>query len=395
MAARYERLFKSFFLGGFECSTHRLASGKRLDEIAFTQHDRFAREDYQRLHEQGMRTAREGLRWHLIEANAGRYDFSSLLPMLRTAQATGTQIIWDLFHYGWPDWLDIFSPKFIDAFTQFTGEFARVWHEETDDTLFVCPVNEISFFSWGAGDSAVLNPFCHDRGNELKEQLVRANIAACEALWDVDQRTRITQIDPMINVLPMDPDDAEQVRTAEAYRSSQFEAWDMLAGRLKPELGGAAKYLDIIGGNYYVHNQWILGAGFIDQNNPRYRPLREIIKELYARYQRPFFIAETGIEDGLRPAWFRYVCTEARAALEEGVELQGICLYPIVNHPGWLDDRHCHNGLWDYPNDNGEREIYQPLADELQNQRTLFQPLLDGQKIINASAGDRRRRLHR
>ena len=60
--ARYERLFESFFLGGFECSTHRLASGKRLDEIAFTYHDRFAREDYLRLHEQGIGTARDGLR---------------------------------------------------------------------------------------------------------------------------------------------------------------------------------------------------------------------------------------------------------------------------------------------------------------------------------------------
>ena len=376
MAARYERLFKSFFLGGFECSTHRLATGKRLDEIAFTQHDRFAREDYLRLHDQGIRTARDGLRWHLIETSAGRYDFASVLPLVRAAQQTRTQIIWDLFHYGWPDWLDIFSAAFVDALAKLAREFARFWREETDDVLIACPVNEISFFSWAAGDSAVLNPFAHDRGNELKEQLVRADISACEALWEIDKRTRIAQIDPMIHVLPMDPDDAEQARAAEAYRISQFEAWDVLAGRLKPHLGGSPKYLDIIGGNYYVHNQWILGAGFIAQDNPRYRPFREMIKELYARYQRPFFIAETGIEDDLRPEWFRYVATEARAAFEEGVELQGICLYPIVNHPGWLDDRHCHNGLWDYPNEKGDREIYQPLADELQNQRKLFKPML-------------------
>ena len=150
----------------------------------------------------------------------------------------------------------------------------------------------------------------------------------------------------------------------------------MLAGRMKPHLGGAEKYLDIIGGNYYVHNQWVLGGSFIDQDNPRYRPFRDMIKELYARYQRPFLIAETGIENELRPKWFRYVCTEARAAFEDGVELQGICLYPIVNHPGWDDDRHCYNGLWDYPNEKGKREIYQPLADELQDQRQIFQPLL-------------------
>ena len=374
--ARYERLFESFFLGGFECSTHRLASGKRLDEIAFTHHDRFAHEDYLRLQEEGIRAAREGLRWHLIEVTQGSYDFSSLLPMLRAAQQTRTQIIWDLFHYGWPNWLDLFEPKFIDAFAKYARAFARLWREETDEILWVCPVNEISFFSWAAGDGGVFNPFCRGRGDELKERLVRTDIAACEALWEIDKRTRIAQIDPMINVLPLDPNNKEQTRAAEAYRLSQYEAWDMLTGRVKPHLGGAEKYLDIIGGNYYVHNQWVLGGAFIDQDNPRYRPFREMIKELYARYQRPFFIAETGIENELRPKWFRYVCTEARAALEDGVELQGICLYPIVNHPGWDDDRHCHNGLWDYPNEKGDREIYQPLADELQRQRKIFQELL-------------------
>jgi len=172
--------------------------------------------------------------------------------------------------------------------------------------------------------------------------------------------------------VPLDPNNEKQVHEAESYRTSQFEAWDMLSGRLKPELGGDPKYLDAIGANYYVHNQWILGQGFIDQNNPRYKPLRNIIKEIYDRYQRPFFIAETGIEDDLRPKWFRYVCNEALAAARDGVQLEGICLYPILNHPGWLDDRHCYNGLWDYADEKGERQIYQPLADELQRQRDLF-----------------------
>jgi hypothetical protein len=39
-------------------------------------------------------------------------------------------------------------------------------------------------------------------------------------------------------------------------------------------------------------------------------------------------------------------------------------------------DRHCYNGLWDYCNELGDREIYQPLADELQFQRQQIEPLL-------------------
>src|SRR3954451_10121685 len=83
--------FRSFFMGGFECSTHRLRSGKRLDLVAATHHEEFAQQDYQRMSRQGLRVAREGVRWHIVEQTRGRYDFSSVLPIVRAARATGTQ----------------------------------------------------------------------------------------------------------------------------------------------------------------------------------------------------------------------------------------------------------------------------------------------------------------
>jgi hypothetical protein len=63
-------MFQSFFMGGFECSTHRLLSGKRLDVTAATCHDKFAAAGYQRLQQQGIYTVREGICWHLIEWTA-------------------------------------------------------------------------------------------------------------------------------------------------------------------------------------------------------------------------------------------------------------------------------------------------------------------------------------
>src|SRR5689334_651471 len=67
-------LFKSFFIGGFECSTHRRRDGKRLDLIAATGHDVNAEADYRMLAAHGIRTVRGGLRWHLIETAPRRYD---------------------------------------------------------------------------------------------------------------------------------------------------------------------------------------------------------------------------------------------------------------------------------------------------------------------------------
>lgn len=366
-------VFRSFFMGGFECSAHRRCDGARLDMVAATGHDRLAEADYLRLQGEGIRTARDGLRWHLIERTAGRYDFSSVLPMLAAARAANTQVIWDLCHYGWPDGLEILRPEFVERFGRFARAFVRLLKEEGDDPPLIAPINEISFFSWAGGQVGYFNPCYRRRGSELKAQLVRAAIAAAEAVWEVDPRTRVMQVDPLINIIAADPADARQRREAERERLAQFEAWDMLAGRLRPELGGAEKYLDVLGVNFYSTNQWLYGSGEkVPPGHPRYRPFRRMLREAWERYGRPLFIAETGIEDEERPAWLRYVGRETRAAMRSGAPVEGICLYPIVNHPGWTNERHCHNGLWDYPDARGAREIYRPLAAELKRQRSLF-----------------------
>ncbi|MFB8797574.1 MAG: beta-glucosidase [Microcoleus sp.] len=368
-------MFQSFFMGGFECSTHRLLSGKRLDVTAATGHDKFAVADYQRLQQQGIYTVREGLRWHLIEQSPQKYDFSSVLPIIRAARDMKMQVIWDLFHYGWPDDIDIFSPEFVPRFANMVRAFMEVLANETDQTPFVTPVNEISFIAWAGGDVAYINPFGKGRGDELKIQLIKASIAAIESVWEINPRSRIVQIDPVINIIadPKRPQDRDE---AEGYRLSQYQAWDMLAGRFRPELGGKEKYLDIIGVNYYDRNQWIHNEEPMKYTDPLYRPFRAILQEVFDRYGRPLFIAETGTEDDFRPVWLNYVCTEVAAAIKAGVPVDGVCLYPIVNHPGWDDDRHCYNGLWDYCNELGDREIYQPLADELQFQRQQIEPLM-------------------
>src|SRR5687767_5790901 len=69
-----DSLFRSFFIGGFECATHQRRDGRRLDLIAATEHDVNARGDYQMLADHGIQTVRDGLRWHLIEQCPGQYD---------------------------------------------------------------------------------------------------------------------------------------------------------------------------------------------------------------------------------------------------------------------------------------------------------------------------------
>src|SRR6185503_21374400 len=82
-----ETPFRSFFAAGFECSAHRRADGRRLDLLSATRHDLLAAADYRTLAGFGLRTMRDGLRWHLIETRAQTYDWSSFLPMLRAASS--------------------------------------------------------------------------------------------------------------------------------------------------------------------------------------------------------------------------------------------------------------------------------------------------------------------
>jgi len=368
---RRRRLFRSDFMGGFECSTHVRSDGRRLDLVASTRHDRFARQDYERLARSGILAARDGVRWHLIDRGTRRYDWSPVLPLIAGARRAGVEVSWDLLHFGWPDRLDPFTEEFIERFAAYAHAFAVLWGRESDSRLIVTPVNEISFLSFAGGEKGFFNPFARRRGDELKEQLVRASIAACREIRSVTRTARFVHSDPIINIIanPTKPEDRLQ---AELYRLSQYAAWDMIAGRVRPELGGRPEYLDVVGVDYYVHNQWMHRGKMLPPSHPQHLPLRYMLRELYRRYRRPVIIAETGIEAEARPDWLRYIGREALAARALGVELEAVCIYPILDHPGWEDDRHCPNGLWGYADDAGRRPVYEPLAEELARQQKAF-----------------------
>ena len=363
--------FQSFFLGGFECSTHRRQDGRRLDLLAATKHSRLVVEDYQALARHRISTVRDGLRWHLIETAPGQFDWSSLMPMLHAARGCGTQVIWDLCHYGWPDDLDIWSPAFVERFAAFAAAAAAVIRRETEGVPFYCPVNEMAFWAWAGGDVARFNPCAQGRGPELNRQLVRAAIAATRAIRSVDPRAKFVCAEPLINVLPssVDPD---HVNAAEAKRLSQYESIDLLTGRLEPELGGSPDLLDLVGLNYYPDNQWYLGGGTIPMGHYAYRPLSEMLSEAQQRYNRPIFLAETGAEASSRAAWLSYVCAEVREAIGRGVPVAAICLYPVVDYPGWDNERLCPVGLLSDPDNHGTRTPYPPLAQELRRQQRIF-----------------------
>jgi beta-glucosidase/6-phospho-beta-glucosidase/beta-galactosidase len=357
----------------------------RVDLICATQHDRRVAEDYAALGPWHIRTVREGMRWHLIDRQ-GRYDFTSVRPMLEAAEKHGIEVLWNLCHYGWPDDLELMSPAFVERFAGYCGAAARYVAAFTDAVPFYCPVNEISFFAWAAGEVGYIYPHGRDHGHEVKRQLVRAAIAGMDAIWAVDPRARMLHIDPLIHLVPP-AERPDLVEAAERQTVQQFDAWSMLAGRLEPELGGHPRYLDVLGVNYYHANQWehpdVRLRWEDTPRDPRWVPLRQLLSQVYGRYGRPLFLAETSHFGAGRAPWLAEITDEVIAAREAGVPVEGICLYPIVDRPDWDNPDHWHNsGLWDVravPDPGGssagdaeagpgvrlERVLVQQYADEL------------------------------
>ena len=321
--------------------------------------------------EVGIRTVRIGARWHLIEASPGEYNFDSLAILLDAAAESEIEVILDLLHFGWPDYVQVFEPSFPRDFARFTEAVTRFLQQHGHGLRMIAPVNEISFLSWAGGDKGTVNPHAVNQGHELKRNLVRAAIAASQVLLKELPDVRLISPEPVIHIVGNPGIPGDEV-AAENYRVAQFESWDMLSGKLAPELGGRPEYLDVIGVNFYDRNEWVHNLGTLPRTDPRYRPFHKILEEVWNYYRRPMFVAETGTENDQRAEWFNYVSDEVFTALTLRIPIHGICVYPILNHPGWDDDRHCHNGLFDYADVSGNREIHWPLAHAILNQQQRF-----------------------
>nr|WP_229502925.1 NAD(P)-binding protein [Pseudoduganella guangdongensis] len=364
--------FETFWQVGYEGADHVNHAGRPQDMNLVTGHLRRAREDYALLAQFGIRTVRESIGWRLVERD-GQFDFSPLLPRLEAARELGLQSCWTFCHYGWPDDVDIYSDDFVPRFVRFCQASARFLAPWLGAAPVYSPMNELSFTAWGLSVHMFrcLNMY-HEQAGELgKRQLVRASIAAIDAIREISPAARFLQCDPLIHVIaPKDrPDWTAQ---AAGWSASQFEALDMLCGRVEPELGGHPRYLDLVGGNYYHSNQWESGTNmrlWWHLDDPRRRPLHDILLELHRRYGRPVLLAETSHVGSGRGVWIREMAEQVAMAHEQGAEVCGICLYPAIDRPDWDNADHWHHsGLWDLDRDGPDplaRVLVAPYANAL------------------------------
>jgi hypothetical protein len=362
-------LFSSYFLGGFECTTGFNRDGDWIDLIDETGHLRHAGGDYRRLSAVGIRAVREGIRWPLVDKGRGFFDFSSVESLVRAARRYRVEVVWDLFHFGYPTGLDPLSPAFASRFAGYCAACARYLRDRLQGTLWFTPVNEPSYFSWVAGEAGRFAPYLTGRHYELKVALARAAIAGIDAIRAMVPDARFLNADPLCHVAPRDGR-PESLLAARMFNDVQvFECWDMLCGRTLPELGGSRAHLDVVGVNYYWNSQWELGSEgqWLADGDPRRVPLRHLIRSVYERYGGSLIISETSHWGAHRAGWVRELADEAGSLLDAGVPLGGICLYPIIGMFDWHRPRRwMPMGLWDCDSARGMRRlVHRPMLDAL------------------------------
>jgi len=390
--SRAAPLLPSFWMGGYEGADHVNGAGEALDLVGATGHDRCLDADYRAARRLGLRCVRESIGWRLCErAGGGEWDLSRAVRMAEAARRQGVQILWTVMHYGVPDDLTLLDPALVPRFARFAAEVARVLTPLCPGPRIYTPVNEISFLSWTASATTEMGPAGLQQadleaegdtcvsGFQIKQRLVRAALAGMTAIRAVDPAARFMHVEPVVHVTAHDGNDTEQRALAQRICSYQWQALDMLAGRMEPQLGGNPEALDLLGLNHYHTSQWeVPGEKRLAWHlrDPRRRPLSVLLHEVWQRYRRPLVIAETGHIGVGRAAWLNEVAGEALRARAMGVPLQGVCLYPLLDRPDWNDTRRWHrSGLWHVaPPEPGRpptRRLNRPFARALLEWRGL------------------------
>jgi beta-glucosidase/6-phospho-beta-glucosidase/beta-galactosidase len=365
------KLFNTFFMGGFECADHINRNGDRINLLKETQHDIRVMEDYQNLVSIGIKTVREGICWSEVERQPGIFDFADVYNRMQAAEQFGIQQIWDLIHFGYPDGLYPTHPHFCERFVTLCRAFSTFYKEKSAQELYVVPINEISFLSWHSGDVRGTVPFAVNSGWDIKYHLCKAAILGIKMLRNVDPNCVIIVVEPLIKIHCADE---ENVDSVQEINDHQFQAMDIIGGRMCPELGGSEDFLDILGFNYYWNCQWQDNSSTIDWPDLQQcrTPLSELLQLAYERYGIPIFLSETGHFGPGREQWILEITQQCLIAKKNGVDLNGICIYPVTDRPDWDDLTSYSNcGIWDL-DDSGNRIAHQKYIETVQRVQTQF-----------------------
>lgn len=305
----------------------------RQDEVKLIRHDEFLEMDYQLLQSIGCKGVRDAARWYVTHPAPGKFDWAWMDRMVDVAEQSGMILYLDLWHYGYPDWLDIMSD---DAPAHFT-EFARQIAQRYPSITHYCVSNEPSAMVHEAGRRGRWKPFMRRKDPvDLRRQIAWMIIQASRAILEIKPDALLILPEPWHATDGFSEDD-------------QAAVLELVMGRREPELGGAHDLVTIIGLNHYR-----------DSTLP---PLHQLFLNARRRWQdKPIWFTETsGPPVGWQQTeWFWWMLAETRLANLYGAGIPVLTWAPALSMYDWVDEtKHLPNGIWRLepdgtrvPNDN-------------------------------------------
>ena len=335
-------------LGSFE-STFQPRHG--VDVAESSGHASRWRSDLDLLRSSGIRRLRYPIRWHRVEQEEGRFDWSETDEILDHMRATGMSPIVDLVHHtSYPGWLTegFGDPRFGTAFLRYVEAVVTRYGWLRDVTLFNEPFSTLLL----CGSEGVWPPY--GRGLPSFVRLLSNVLPA------IAEGSRLLR-DALPEARHVYVDSCEQ-HTGEGVAGTRYMRWandrrffvldallgavdtdssrpfvrDLIAHGGRPLLRLEPAAVDVLGLDYYAHCQWHFGDR-AEAPSPHPAPLADVIETYATRYGLPCMLSETNLRGypSDRATWFKYTLEQCEVAVSRGVPLEAYCWFPFVDSCDW------------------------------------------------------------
>jgi beta-glucosidase/6-phospho-beta-glucosidase/beta-galactosidase len=338
------------FIGAFE-STYQPAFD--VDVAETTGHAARWRADLELLRSCGVSRLRYPVRWHRIENEPRAFDWRHTDEVLGWMRDRGMRPIPDLLHHtSYPRWLTrgFADRRFADAYLRYVEAFARRYPWMEEYTLCNEPFTTLLM----CGQEGVWPP--HLKGLKgfltLARTMLPALTEASRAYRDLLPQARHFYVDTCERASAATPGAQAVVDLANDRR---FFVLDLFLGRTpdpdrpfvgevlaaggEPLLDLEPGHVDVLGLDYYAHNQWhyLDGSGRGVPSSPQPWSLSQLIGEYWRRYGLPCALGETNIRGFAadRASWLKYTLEQCEIAAAEGVTVDGYCWFPFVDSCDW------------------------------------------------------------
>lgn len=316
------------FLENSDFIRYRKGSLYRQDEVTLIRHDQFLDADYQLMADIGCVGIRDAARWYVSHPAPGTFDWNWLDRVVAAAENKQLKLYLDLWHYGYPDWLDVLSTDAPKHFADFAREIARRY----PSLEYYCVCNEPSLLVELGGRQGQWSPFLTENDpSAFRRQISRMIVEASKAILEVKPDAALIIPEPWH-------------ATDRIPEEEQAAVLDTVLGLREPELGGCSELVTIIGLNHYR-----------DSTLP---PFHRLLLNAQKRWpDKTLWVTETsGPPTGWQQEeWFWWMLAETRLAMMSGANIDVFTWAPAISMYDWLDEAvQLHNGIW-ILDENGQR----------------------------------------